>query len=369
MPNTDLDNDATVGTADNPLIRLAQEAVDIALAGDIKRGLALALDASRRAREAGDARAELEALNAAARCHSLRNDAINSLAAGIDAAALARALDDGVALGHALCAIANTSFTLQLLEECEAFVVRAIDESLKHGDHDLECRARQTYGVLLGDLKRFDDARSQLQLAVDAARLDGRPALLLRVEGNLAGVSRKVMRAKADLGERQSVQSEGAAAIAGASAVIERARTQQVLSLEMTMTGLMGEVHWLMGDIDLGIAETSHAMELAERSKHPTNLPPLALRLGSMLRERGQLAEALQSLQRGLAVAETLRPTFRIAELCEALAVIESLRGEAAAADTWRARAEKERSQFDSGRLLAAGFLKRLQAELAGPGA
>lgn len=352
------------GAVQTNLIRLARESVDVALSGNIKRGLALAFECSSRARESGDRRAELEALNAAARCHSLRNDSINSLAAGIDAAALARTLGDGVALGHALCAIVNTSFTLQLLQECEAFVVRAIEEGLKHADHDLECRARQTYGVLLGDLKRFDDARTQLALAVQAARRDGHAALLLRVEGSLIAVSRKVIRAGYELGDRASLQKEGVKAIASASALIERARAQQVLSLEMTMTGLMGEVHWLIGDIDLGIVETSRAMDLAERSKQPTNLPPLALRLSRMLHERGRLPEALQVLHRGLNVAETLRPTFRIAELCEALAVVETARGANPAADDWRARSEKERGQFDSGRLLAAGFLRRLQAEL-----
>lgn len=365
MSDTDLaGTPPSFGADDNALIRLAREAVDIALAGDIKGGLALALDASKRARASGDQRAELAALNAAARCHSLRNDSINSLAAGIDAATLARSLGDGVALGHALCAIANTSFTLKLLEECEPFVRRAIDESLKHADADLEARARQTYGVLLGDLQRFDEARTELQLGVAAARRDGRMALLLRVEGNLINVARKQARLLAARGERAQFSDSALHAVTEAEKLLARARDQKVLSLELTMSSLISEIHALLGDTGRGISEAMHAMELAQRNRHPSNLPPLALRLSGWLRDAGQWLQAIDVLQRGLNAAETLRPTFRIAELCEAMAAVEAARGEAAIAADWRLRADQERQQFESGRQMAAGFLKRLQVEL-----
>lgn len=366
MSDTDLaGSPPNSGTDDNALIRQAREAVDIALSGDIKRGLALALDANSRARTTGDRPAELAALNAAARCHSLRNDSINSLAAGIDAATLARALGDGVALGHALCAIANTSFTLKLLEECEPFVQLAIEEALQHGDADLEARARQTYGVLLGDLKRFDEARAQLERAVEAARRDGRIALLLRVEGNLVNVGRKQARVHAARGDIAALKQVGDRSLAAAAALLQRSREEHVLSLELTMTSLIGEVHALMGDLDLGIAEGMRAMDLAQSSRHPSNLPPLALRLGGWHCERGRYPEAIATLQRGLHAAESLRPTFRIGELCDAMATVEQARGQHAMAEDWRKRAEQERQQFESGRLIAAGFLNRLRAELA----
>lgn len=365
MSESDLASDsAASGADDNALTRLSREAVDVALAGDIKRGLALALEANHRARAAGDQRAELAALNAAARCHSLRNDAIHSLAAGVDAAALARKLDDGVALGHALCAIVNTSFTFKLLGECEEFVLHAIDEGLKHGDHDLESRARQAYGVLLGDLGRFEEARSQFELSVQAAGRDGRASLLLRVEGSLAHLLRKVARQHADRGEADQLGAAGSRALEEATSVLQRAREQRVISVEMNMTGMIGEMHWLLGNVDLGIVETARAMDLAQRSRQPANLPPLALRLASMLRERDRFADAIEVLHRGLNAAETLRPTFRIAELCQEIAEVQALLGETVAATDWHERANKEREQFESGRQMAAGFLKRLRADL-----
>ena len=364
MATTDLDGDTPSAADAGSLARLAHDAVEIALAGDIKRGLALALSASQRAREAGDKRAELAALNAAARCHSLRNDSINSLAAGIDAAALARALGDGVALGHALCAIVNTAFTLRLLTECEAFVVRAIDEALAHHDVDLEYRARQGYGVLLGDLERFDEARAQLDLAVAAAQTDGRTALLLRVEGNRASLSRKIAVAHATRGEQAAMQAAASTALAEAAAVLAHDYARQVLSVEMNMTNLMAELHALVGDVDRGIEETGRAIEMARRARHPAMLPPLAIRMGELLRARGRLPEAVAAIQQGLDAAETLRPTFRMAELCAAMATVRSALGDDIAAAEWQRRAQQEQAQFESGRLLAAGFLKRLQAEL-----
>ncbi|MDX2218094.1 MAG: hypothetical protein SF172_03645 [Burkholderiales bacterium] len=346
------------------LVRLAREAVDIALSGDIKRGLALAQEANARARASGDRRAELAALNAAARCHSLRNDSISSLAAGTDAAALARILGDGVALGHALCAIANTSFTLKLLAECEPFVLRAIDEALNHGDADLESRARQSYGVLLGDLGRFDEARTQLNAAVAAARKDGRAALLLRVESNLVNVARKEARQHASQGDEVGLRRAGQQALADAATLLERTRAQQLHSQDMMLTSLMSEVHALLGDTEIGIVQAAQAMEMASQSRQHASLPPQALRLGEMLRQRGRLGEAFDVLQRGLQAAELLRPTFRIAELCAALAVVEAERGAAAAADGWRQRTLTEQVQFESGRQMAAGFLERLRREL-----
>ncbi len=365
MPKPDLAIGAIKsGAAEDALSRLAQDAVDIALAGDIKRGLATALEASRRARAAGDRRAELEALNAAARCHSLRNDSINALAAGIDAATLARELNDGVALGHALCAIVNTAFTLKLLQECEPFLERAIEEALKHRNADLESRARQAYGVLLGDLDRFDEARTELQRAVEAARRDGHAGLLLRVEGNLINVARKMARGHAARGEAEALHRAGAKALADAAALLEREGAQAVLSLKMNMMGLTGEVHALLGDVDLGISELETAMDMARSGRQPATLPPFALMRAKLLRERGRQAEAADVLQQGLDAADTLRPTFRIAELCDAMAAIEIEREAPTAADTWHARARQEREQFESGRRMAAGFLKRLQADL-----
>lgn len=355
-------------TAHEALLRLSREAVDTALAGNIRRGLALAQDARNRARDAGDRPAELAALNAAARCHSLRNDSINALAAGIDAASLAQSLGDGLALGHALCAITNTAFILKLLEESEYFVTHAIRESVRHGDADLECRTRQSYAVLLGDLDRFTEARAEFALARDAAIRDGRPAVRLRVEGNLINLSRKQARFHAARGEREVLHQVGIDALREAKNLLESARDEQVLALELTMTGLMGEVLVLMGNLEAGRAELARAMDLAIRGRQPSALPPLVLMLAQALRAEGRWAEAKEALLRGLDVAETLRPSFRIAELCDAMAEVEAALGQEADAATWRQRADQERQQFESSRQLAGAFLKRLQAELATAG-
>lgn len=347
-----------------PLAQLSREAVNLALAGDIKGGLALAAEARHRAREAGDTQAELDALNAAARCHSLRNDSINALAAGIDAATLARTLGDGLALGHALCAIVNTAFILKLLAECEPFVRHAIRLAVEHGDADLECRARQTYGVLLSDLDRFDESRAEFARAVAAADRDGRPAIQLRVAGNLINVLRKQARYHAARGEQEPLQRVGTAAVMEAQALLRRGRTAEVLSLELTMTGLVGEVRVLMGDLGPGITDLMRAVEMATEGRHPSSIPPLVLMLAGPLSAEGRLDEARGALQRGLDVAETLRPSFRIAELCEAVAEVDSLRGAEEEASAWRQRAAQERQQFESSRQLAAAFLNRLQSEL-----
>ncbi len=353
------------GNDDNALMGLAREAVDVALAGDIKRGLSMALDARHRARSAGDSHAELAALNATARCHSLRNDSIASLSVGIDAATLAQKLGDRLALAHALCAIANTAFTLQLLEESIDISARAVEDSMLLRDNDLECRARQVYGVILGDLKRFGEAREQLHLALAAAERDGRLSLQYRVQGNLASLSRKEARFHAASGDELRMQAACSAALAAASSLVERAKPQKLYSLEMNMTSLAGEIHGLQGDIDSAVNETRLAIELAARARQPSNIPPAALRLAKLLQSRGELTDALAVLKGGLAAAETLRPTFRIAELCEMIGSIEEQRGDAATASSWQQRAAVERQSFAAERQIAAGYMRKLNAEIA----
>lgn len=356
------------GNDDNALIGLAREAVDVALAGDIKRGLSMALDARHCARNAGDARAELAALNATARCHSLRNDSIAALSVGIDAASLAQKLGDRLALAHAFCAIANTAFTLQLLEESVDICARAVEDSMRLRDNDLECRARQAYGVILGDLKRFGEAREQLHLALAAAERDGRLALQYRVQGNLASLLRKEARFHAANGDELRKQAACSAALAAASTLVERAKPQKLYSLEMNMTSLAGEIHGLQGDVESALAETRLAIELAARAKQPSNIPPAALRLAAFLQSRGELVDALAVLKVGLEAAEGLRPTFRIAELCEMIGKVEQQRGDADAASSWQQRAAVERQSFAAERQIAAGYMQKLNAEISAAG-
>ncbi|MEP7157672.1 MAG: hypothetical protein ABI905_17950 [Betaproteobacteria bacterium] len=333
-----------------------------AIGGDIRRGLAMAIEARKQARDAGDASAELAALNAAARCHSLRNDSIASLSAGTDAAALAGKLGDVNAMAHALCSIANTAFTLQLMDESREIAARTVAVSVELHDDDLECRARQVYGVILGDLFRFDEAAEQISLALAAARRHGLAAFEYRVQANVASLSRKQARYFAKAGDETRMQAAANAAMDEAARVIAIAQRGKLQALEITMSALQGEVLALRGDIAGAIARTRFAIDLASRNRQFSNIPPASLRLAGFHRAQGNLPLARAALQEGLQSAETLRPTFRIAEICAAIADCEQDMGNAGAATTWRQRADDEQQSFAQERETARGYLRRIIA-------
>ena len=353
-----------VAAARDRLIALSREAVAIAIAGDIKRGLAQAIDARRQARDSGDAMGELAALNACARCHSLRNDSIASLSAGTDAAALAGRLGDVHALAHALCSIANTAFVLQLMDESRQIAARTAAVSAGLRDDDLECRARQVYGVILGDLGCFDEAAGEIALALAAARRHGLAALEYRVQANAASLARKRARFHARQGDPQRMLAAADEAMQEAARIIVIAQQEKIQALEITMSALQGEMLWLRGDTAGAIARTSYAIALASRNRQFSNIPPASLRLASFHRTQGQISLAREALQEGLHSAESLRPTFRIAEICEAIAACEEANGDGLAAMSWRDRAQEEQVSFSLEREKARGYLRRIIDEL-----
>ncbi len=346
------------------LLAMAREAVEIAIAGNIRRGLAVALEARRQAREGGDAGAELAALNAAARCHSLRNDSIASLSAGTDAAALARKLGDSVALCHALCSIANTAFTLQLLDESREIAVRTVAGSVQLKDDDLECRARQVYGVILGDLCRFEEAKIEFDLAIAAARRHGLAAAEYRVQANVASLFRKRMRYYAKQGDNAQMRGVSELAMQEAERIIGLARRDNIQALEITMNALQGEVLSLRGDLAGAIVKTRHAIDLASLNRQFGNIPPASLRLASFYRAQSDFKREREALQEGLRNAELMRPTFRIAGICDAIAECEEAAGNPITALPWRERAQEERESFEHERERARGYLRRIIGEL-----
>ncbi len=324
----------------------------------------MAVDAHHRAREAHDPVAELAALNAAARCHTMRHDSIASLAVGIDAIALAQQLGDRRALAHALCAIAISTFSLKLLDEALAIAERAVSDAVALNDDDLECRARQTLGLILSDLNLLDEGRRQFELSLPAANRCSAPAFQHRVHANLVSLCRKQARLFHEQGDFVRMKVACEEALDGARAVIELARRENNEALAINMHGLRGEVFALQGNTTAAIEETQVAIEMAIRNKQIGITLPTNLRLASLYSKQRNFLLARTTLTATLQTAEAFRPTFRIAEICDAIAQNELAVGNAAAAEIWRNRAAEEVLSFDRERDKALGYLRKLRSEI-----
>lgn len=338
---------------------MAAEAVQIALGGNIKRGIALALTARERAREANDPIAELAALNAASRCHSMNYNALTALSSGIDALGLAEKLLDQRGAAHALCSIASAAFALRLLDESSPISEHVIAEAIALQDDDLEARARMVYGENLGDLYRFVDAAYQLNRALLAAQRLGAAGQENRALAKLATLAGKEAQYCAELGDAAAAEQACKTALHRADQVFPLAKAQKNTNLMVSMLGLRARVHVFRGVWTAARDETCEALALARQFNYLSPIPPWSMRLAAIYLREDDVAGARSTLEDGLRAAESLRPTFRIGELCEALLQLEQKAGNAGAAQYWQNRVAEERLAFDKEREQARAILAK----------
>ena len=164
-------------------------------------------------------------------------------------------------------------------------------------DHELEFRARQVFGVMPGDLRRFDNARRQFDLARDAARMTGNPRLDYRIAANLALLSRKEATHFHKLGETGNFQAARAMAIRHADAALALAGDTKSATLEVGIALVRGEIHALQGDLGAAIREATAATTLASRAKLMGPILAASIRLAEFHRLSGQPASSVGVLQ------------------------------------------------------------------------
>jgi hypothetical protein len=349
--------------AASPILALCTHAIEIAVGGDPTRGLKILLPALNQARDHGDCAAQLVALTAAAKCHVMRNDAISALASSIDAATLAKQLGERKSTVHAACAIVSSLYSFQLLEDGRKFGEWAISEAVNIGEEDIEGRARQVYGVMLGDLHQFSEAREQLRMALAVSIRHGDLSSENVLHANHASLWRKqahFFHQKADALPMLSACKE---AINRADAVIKWATLNDKEALTVNMHGLKGEMYALLGDDHVAAIETRLAITLASRYKRVMATIPANRQMAAIHQRLGQFALAQEALQSGLSAAEAFRPVFDIAELCEALASNALAAGNRKAAGEWRARFADETRSFTLQQQQARDYLRKFEKD------
>ncbi|MBL8519404.1 MAG: hypothetical protein JNK75_01925 [Betaproteobacteria bacterium] len=334
------------------------EAIAAALNGDIRRGLTIALATHAKAREAHDLRAELAALNAASRCHSLNNNALAAMSSAIDALQLADRCADTTAHAHALCAICSAAFSMRLLEEAEPILQRALKEALETGDADLEARARLIHGENLGDLGRAAEAREQLLAAREAAGKTGIEGYVLRMDARLGTLAGKRIRACLAAGDAAGLAialDDGWTIAADVKPLAEASRNT---TLAISMCALQAQVLEQRGDSASAREKFESAIQRAIKIAYLPAVAPWSLQLAAIEMRQGEPDAARATLEAAMRVAEGLRPTFRIAEVCAALAALEQSQGNARAAEQWRLRRDEEQFLFRSEQSRARAVLR-----------
>ena len=134
--------------------------------GDTRAGIELARYTYRLARQESP-EAELEALNASALCRSAKGSFIESIATSIDVIGSARQQLNRCSAAFALATMAGTaSFILNansvMLETLQ--VCRSEADALT--DVPFQVRVHNTFGLVYGNLARFDDADRDNEYAI-----------------------------------------------------------------------------------------------------------------------------------------------------------------------------------------------------------
>ena len=134
--------------------------------GDTRAGIDLARHAYRLARQESP-EAELEALNASALCQSANGSFIESIATSIDVISLARQQLNRRSAAFALATMAGAAsfildannVVLEMLQVCRSEADALTDVPLK-------VRIHNTFGLVYGNLARFDDADREYDLGI-----------------------------------------------------------------------------------------------------------------------------------------------------------------------------------------------------------
>jgi len=326
------------------IMRLAEQAVRAARGGQLATGIALGREAHRRAvlLDAPDIR--LKTLTTLAQCQAAQGNYIQAVAAAMDGYDLARQLNDSRGVADVLVTIAGAnSIALGTLEESLSILNFCRAAACRARDLDLEVRALNLSGVVLGNLKRFDDAdnclRSAMKIASDNHCIT--PASL--VAGNLAGLL--VKRAR----------TVGAFAFIEVCATAEKI-TQQALAMgeregnSLTQARMMfnlGDLCMLRHDVDNASRNYRAALLLASASGNK----PLAIyaltAVAAIEAGEGRFDIAIEKLQRAFEHADADRPTTLTADIGAELAAIHDKLGNCADAQYWRELRRKEVAQYE----------------------
>lgn len=226
---------------------LNEDAAKLSHAGEPKRALLVLREALEFAQRLGRQDEEMRALNIAAMCHYHRGDYLAGLASGFDAYQLSVKLYDPAGSGRALMGIAGAAYALLSYSEAEQGFRRAVEIAREIDDEDLELRAMNSLGVVLGDMNRFDEAEHLLREVWTRLEPLGEGVQLVRGISNLANVRKKHGISLKAAGIAQAAQEFEAAAVLMNHA-LGMLRTFQSKYDLAEKTGLLGEILMLQGD-------------------------------------------------------------------------------------------------------------------------
>ena len=319
--------------------------------GDTRSSIGLARHAYRLARQESP-HAELEALNALALCQSGNGSFIESIATSIDTINLARQHSHRRGAAYALTTMAGSasfildadSVVLEMLQVCRS-EADALD------DVPLKVRIHNTFGLVYGNLARFDEADAEYDNGIaKVTETDARIGLITPgylMSGNKAFLS--VQRA------RVSQASEGEAAEFPRLADDAERRIQYVLAIATTEMNIdaearalfcLGQLRSLQGQNAQALNAFAEALTRATQIRHNPRLIDTNIEISKLYAAEGRFDNALEALESAYEIADANRPTGKVATACAGMAAMYTSLGRSREAAHYLAKADREREAF-----------------------
>ena len=349
--------------APDSLISTCHLAVLDARGGDPVRGLRVALDAYRRAREHGPPEVHLAALNAMSICLAAVGAHVNALATSIDAYRLAVDQADRRARLHAM--LSFTLAAIQLFQDPDSrffdTIWRCRDEAGALADASLLARAENILGNAHLENGELNAGRHAYERALELLpRTDGTTpeALLL---GNLANQAvRVVMAARPEARSRPMADAYRALTLA-----LEKAHASGAVDAELRAHANRGWLLEFEGRHEEALESHREALAIAMRIRHHQNVAEINRQIGSTLVAMNRDADAMKAFRAAEDVAGDIRPAQVLHDVWNMHADALARRGDASAAERARAKAAEESAIYERERAHARSNLDRFLAEMS----
>ena len=315
--------------------------------GDTRTGIELARQAYRLARRESP-QAELEALNASALCQAANGCFIEAIASAIDAIRLARQHNNQRAATEALITMAGAasyileanSVVLEMLTVCRA-------EADALADKSLQVRIHNTFGVIYGNLSRFDDADREYDEGIAlVGSADERAKMLTPaylMSGNRAYLS--VQRARAATPENFGPLA--AEAESRIRQVLGIANTEMNIDAEARAFFCLGQLLTLRHQNVEALQAFGEALTRATQIRHHPRLIDTNIEISKLHASALQFEFALEAMEAAFEFADASRPTAKVAIACEGIAAMYEKLGRQRETAHYHAKALREREAFE----------------------
>ncbi|MEP7154876.1 MAG: hypothetical protein ABI905_03830 [Betaproteobacteria bacterium] len=325
-------------------------AINSSRRGDTRSSIGLARHAYRLARqESPDA--ELEALNSLALCQGGNGSFIESIATSIDAFTLGRQLGNRGGAAFALTTMAGSSsfildaniVVLDMLQVCR-------DEANDLSDAPLQVRVHNTFGLVYGNLARFDEADAEYDQGIALVNISGGRAGLVTpaylMSGNKAFLS--VQRARhAQAATPEKFDELAADADRRIHYVLGIAQAEHNIDAEARAFFCLGQLRGLQGKSAEALTALDEALTRATQIRHNPRLIDTNIEISKLYSAAKSFDNGLEALEAAYEIADANRPTSKVAITCEGMAAMYASLGRSREAMHYEARAARERENFE----------------------